>query len=139
MFLGEYQHSIDTKGRLAIPAKFRGKLERGVVLVRGIEECIFGYAMEMWEAKALEFASRPMDPKQRRLIDRRFYATAQECELDSQGRIIIPLGFRKYADIKSEVAVLGVRDRFEIWSSTRWTDYQEEMAQEDLSGIDLPF
>ena len=139
MFLGEYQHTIDAKGRLAIPAKFRAKLERGVVLVRGIEECIFGYALEMWEAKALEFASRPMEPQQRRLIDRRFYATAQECELDGQGRIVVPPSFRRYADLAGEIVVLGVRDRFEIWSRARWDAYQDAMAQEDISGIDLPF
>lgn len=139
MFLGEYQHNIDAKGRLAIPAKFRAKLESGAVLVRGIEACIYGYTMEMWEAKTQEFANQPMSPKERRMLDRRFYATAEECELDGQGRIVVPQAFRRYADLAGEIIVLGVRDRFELWSRARWDAYQDEMAQEDLTGIDLPF
>jgi MraZ protein len=139
MFLGEYQHNIDAKGRLAIPAKFRAKLEGGAVLVRGIEACIYGYTEEMWEVKTKEFAAMQMPIKQRRLLERRFYGTAEECELDSQGRIVVPQNFRRYADLAGEIIVLGVRDRFELWSRAGWDAYQEEMSQEDISDIDLPF
>lgn len=139
MFLGEYQHTIDTKGRLAIPAKFRGRLERGAVLVRGIEACLYVFPMATWEEKARELDGANLDPRQRRLIERRFFGTAFECELDVQGRIVVPAAFRRYADLAGETAIIGARHRFEIWSNARWEAYQEEMANEDLSGIDLPF
>jgi len=139
MFLGEFQHTIDAKGRLAIPAKYRGRLERGAVLVRGIEQCLYVYTMETWEAKARELDSRNLDPRQRRMIERRFFGTAFECELDAQGRIVVPARFRTYAELAGETTILGARDRFEIWNTARWEAYQDEMATEDLAGLDLPF
>jgi MraZ protein len=139
MFLGEFQHTIDAKGRLAIPAKYRGRLERGAVLVRGIEQCLYVYTMETWEAKARELDSRELDPRQRRMIERRFFGTAFECELDAQGRIVVPARFRTYAELSGETTILGARDRFEIWNTARWETYQDEMATEDLAGLDLPF
>ena len=139
MFLGEYQHTIDAKGRLAVPAKFRGRLERGAVLVRGIELCLYVFPLETWEAKARELDDANLDPRQRRMIERRFFGTAQECELDAQGRIVVPAPFRRYAELAGETTVLGARHRFEIWSTARWEAYQVEMANEDLTGIDLPF
>lgn len=139
MFLGEYQHTIDAKGRLAIPAKFRGRLERGAVLVRGVEACLYVFALETWEAKARELDAANLSPRQRRLIERRFFGTAFEAELDAQGRIVVPAAFRRYADLTGEVAVVGARQRFEIWSAARWQATLDELASEDLSQIDLPF
>ncbi len=139
MFLGTFEHTIDAKGRIAIPAKFRTELARGLVLVRGIEDCVYGYSMETWEEKARELDAADLDPKQRRMIERRFFGMAQECELDSQGRIVVPADFRRYAGLGGDAVVLGTRKRFEIWSRTRWEAYQAEMDAEDLSGIDLPF
>ncbi len=139
MFLGEYQHTIDAKGRLAIPAKFRGRLDRGAVLVRGIETCLYVFPMETWEAKARELDSVQLDPRQRRLVERRFFGTSFEVELDTQGRIVVPAAFRRYAELAGETTIVGARQRFEVWSAARWEAYQDEMAQEDLSGLDLPF
>ena len=139
MFLGEYQHTIDTKGRLAIPARFRGRLENGAVLVRGIEPCLYVYTVATWESKARELDSRNLEPKQRRMIERRFFGTAFECELDGQGRIVVPARFRTYAGLAGDTTVLGARDRFEIWNSTQWEAYQDAIAGEDLAGLDLPF
>jgi len=139
MFLGEYQHTIDAKGRLAIPAKFRGRLERGAVLVRGIELCLYVYPIETWEAKSQALETANITPRQRRLIERRFFGTAFEVELDVQGRIVVPTMFRTYASLAGDTTVLGARDRFEIWRTSQWDAYQEEMGNEDLSGIDLPF
>jgi MraZ protein len=139
MFLGEFQHTIDAKGRLAIPAKFRGELARGVVLVRGIEDCLYGFSEENWEAKALELAAGHLDPRRRRMIERRFFGMAEQCELDSQGRLVVPPEFRRYANLTGEVTVLGTRQRFEIWSRERWRAYQAEMDAEDLSDMELPF
>lgn len=139
MFLGEYQHTIDTKGRLAIPAKYRARLEQGAVLVRGIEQCLYVYTIETWEAKAHELDSRNLEPHQRRMIERRFFGTAFECELDGQGRIVVPARFRTYASLAGNTTIIGARDRFEVWNSSQWDAYQDEMANEDLAGLDLPF
>jgi MraZ protein len=139
MFVGEFLHSVDAKGRLALPARFRAKIERGAVLTRGIEPCLLVFPMETWEQKGRELAEATIDPRQRRLVERRFFAMAFECELDGQGRIVVPARFRDYAGLNGEATVLGARDRIEVWSPTRWEEYTNEMAQEDLSGLPLPF
>jgi MraZ protein len=139
MFLGEYPHNIDNKGRLAVPARFRSKIERGAVLTRGIDVCLYIYPMETWEQKARELDAAIIDPRQRRLIERRFFGMALELELDSQGRIVIPARFRQYAGLNSEAMVIGTRDRFEVWSTANWQAYTDDMATQDLSGLPLPF
>jgi MraZ protein len=139
MFLGEYLHSVDTKGRLAIPARFRSKIERGAVLTRGVDTCLYVYPMEVWEQKARELDTAIIDPVQRRLIERRFFGMAYEIELDGQGRIVIPARFRQYAGLENEAMVIGTRDRFEVWSTTNWQTYTDEMAALDLRGLPLPF
>lgn len=139
MFFGEHQHTIDAKGRLAVPAKFRGKLAHGAVLVRGIETCLYVFPMETWEEHARALDAADLDPRQRRLIERRFFGTATDCELDSQGRIVIPPSFRQYAGLTVEAAIVGARQRFEIWDRTQWQAYLDDVANEDLSGIALPF
>ncbi|MGE5334994.1 MAG: division/cell wall cluster transcriptional repressor MraZ [Nitrososphaerota archaeon] len=139
MFLGEFQHSVDTKGRLAIPARFRSKIERGAVLTRGVETCLYVYPLETWEQKARELDAAILDPRQRRMVERRFFGMAFECELDAQGRIVVPARYRQYAGLNGEATVVGARDRFEIWSPAEWERYNEEMEQTDLSSLQLPF
>ncbi|HEU5349483.1 MAG TPA: division/cell wall cluster transcriptional repressor MraZ [Ktedonobacterales bacterium] len=139
VFLGEFQHSVDTKGRLAIPARFRSKIERGAVLTRGVETCLYVYPLETWEQKARELDAAILDPRQRRMVERRFFGMAFECELDAQGRIVVPARYRQYAGLNGEAAVVGARDRFEIWSPEEWARYNDEMEQTDLSSLQLPF
>jgi MraZ protein len=139
MFLGEFQHSVDAKGRVAIPARFRAKIERGAVLTRGVDACLYVYPMETWEQKARELDAAITDPRQRRLVERRFFGMAFEVELDAQGRIVVPLKFRQYAGLGVEATIVGARDRFELWSTERWDAYADEMAAEDLTGLPLPF
>jgi MraZ protein len=139
MFVGEYLHSVDGKGRLALPARFRSKIERGAVLTRGIEPCLYVFPTETWEQKGRELAEAAIDPRQRRLIERRFFGMAFECELDGQGRIVIPAKFRQYAALNGEATVVGARDRIEVWNTERWEAYAIEMQEEDLAGLPLPF
>ncbi len=156
MFLGEYQHSVDGKGRVAIPARFRAKIERGAVLTRGMEACLYVYPLEVWEEKARALESAIPDPRQRRLVERRFFGQAYECELDAQGRIVIPAAFREYAGLPAngagagghangngnasgEAMVIGARERFEIRSPERWQAYLAETQDDDLSALPLPF
>jgi transcriptional regulator MraZ len=138
MFVGEYLHNVDTKGRVAIPARFRAKIERGAVLTRGMDSCLTVYPMETWERKA-QALDNIADPRKRHAVERQFFAAAFEVELDAQGRIVIPPKLRKYAGLNGEAMIIGARDRFEIWSGERWQSYLDELAAEDLSELALPF
>jgi MraZ protein len=139
MFLGEFQHAIDAKGRVAIPARFRSQFGRGAVLIRGIEPCLYVFPLATWEAKAQALDAAAMDPARRRRIERRFFGTACECELDAQGRIVIPLAFRQYAGLDGETTIVGARQRIEIWHTAAWQQHLAELEGEDLAGLDLPF
>ena len=139
MFLGEYLHSVDGKGRVAVPARFRSKIERGAVLTRGVDPCLYVYPMETWEEKARELSAAITDPRLLRLVERRFFGMAHELELDAQGRIVVPTKFRQYASLNGEAMVIGARDRFEIWSVAGWEAYLSATEDEDLSALPLPF
>lgn len=139
MFLGEYQHNVDGKGRLAVPARFRSKIERGAVLTRGVDPCLYVYPLEVWEEKARELSATITDPRLLRLVERRFFGLAHEVELDAQGRIVLPAKFRQYASLNGEAMVIGARDRFEVWSVAGWEACVAEMQDEDLTRLPLPF
>jgi MraZ protein len=139
VFLGEYQHTIDAKGRLAIPARFRTKIERGAVVTRGVEPCLLVFPLETWERHAQALTAPTLDARQRRHFERMLFSAASECELDAQGRIIIPPKLRQFAGLNGEVLVLGAHERFEVWSPTHWETYLEETREEDLGALPLPF
>jgi MraZ protein len=135
MFLGEYEHAIDAKGRMAVPAKFRTQMDRGAVISKGMGTCLSVYTMERWEQKSDELiADKSSD--ELRDFERRIYPSASELELDAQGRIIIPVKLRTYANLGSEVTIAGVRDHFEIWDRAAWQNYQERL---DAEGSSIPF
>ena len=135
MFLGEYEHAIDAKGRMAVPAKFRTQMDRGAVISKGMGTCLSVYTMERWEQKSAELiADKSSD--ELRDFERRIYPSASELELDAQGRIIIPVKLRTYANLGTEVTIAGVRDHFEIWDRTAWQTYQERL---DAEGSRIPF
>ena len=138
-FKGEYLHSVDGKGRVAVPARFRAKIEHGAVLTRGIEQCLYVYTAETWELKSAALEAAELRPAERRRVERQMYSQAHDVELDAQGRMLIPLKLRQYAAIGGEAVVVGARDRFEIWSAERWHDYAAELDAEDLSSLPLPF
>ena len=135
MFLGEYEHNIDAKGRLAIPAKFRAQMDKGAVISKGMGTCLSVYTMQRWDEKSGELASGKTSDELRD-FERRIYPSASEVELDGQGRIVIPAKLRGYAGLGNEVTVAGVRDHFEIWDRTGWYTYQERL---DAEGITIPF
>jgi MraZ protein len=135
MFLGEYEHAIDAKGRMAVPAKFRTQMDRGAVISKGMGTCLSIYTMERWEQKSDELiAGKSSD--ELRDFERRIYPSASELELDAQGRIIIPAKLRTYANLGAEVTIAGVRDHFEVWDRTAWQTYQERL---DAEGSRIPF
>jgi len=135
MFLGEYEHAIDAKGRMAVPAKFRTQMDRGAVISKGMGTCLSIYTMERWEQKSDELIANKSSDELRD-FERRIYPSASELELDAQGRIIIPAKLRAYANLEAEVTIAGVRDHFEIWDRTAWQTYQERL---DAEGSRIPF
>ncbi len=126
MFIGEYQHSIDTKGRIIIPSKFREDLGEGFVLTKGLDQCLFIYSYKEWKVFENKLSTLPLTSKDARAFIRFFFAGATECEFDKQGRIIIPANLREYGDINKEAVVIGVSNRLEIWSKDRWLDYNQD-------------
>jgi MraZ protein len=135
MFLGEYEHTIDTKGRMAVPARFRSQIDRGAVISKGMGTCLSIYTRERWDEKSAELAAGKTSDELRD-FERRIYPSASEVELDAQGRMSIPAKLRAYARLESEVTVAGVRDHFEIWDRAMWKTYQERLETE---GGNIPF
>ena len=120
---GTYEHSIDAKGRLFIPAKLREELGVTFYLAMGVDECLAIYPQETWNRFTEKFASLPMSQS---AAMRPLFANASKCELDSQGRIVIPQKLRKYAGLDKDVVIIGVNDRAEIWSAETWNAREEE-------------
>ena len=129
MFLGEYEHTVDAKGRMAVPAKFRQQMDRGSVVSKGMGICLSVYTMTRWEEKSNELVAG-MSSDELRDFERRIYPSASEIELDAQGRMVIPAKLRAYANLGNEVTVVGVRDHFEIWNRATWQAYQERLEAE---------
>ncbi|EPY08822.1 cell division protein MraZ [Paenibacillus alvei TS-15] len=126
MFMGEYQHSIDDKGRLIIPAKLRDSLGTTFILTRGLDQCLFVYPMNEWEALEQKLKALPLMKADARAFTRFFFSGASECEWDKQGRVTIPSHLRSYAHLEKECMVIGVQNRVEIWSKDAWEQYVEQ-------------
>ena len=120
---GTYEHSIDAKGRLFIPAKLREELGVTFYLAMGVDECLAIYPQETWNRFTEKFASLPMSQS---AAMRPLFANASKCELDSQGRIVIPQKRRNYAGVETDAVIIGVNDRAEIWSAETWNAREEE-------------
>jgi len=123
MFMGEYRHSIDEKGRLIIPSRFRDALGTTFVLTRGLDQCLFVYPQEEWKALEQKLKSLPFTKADARAFTRFFFSGAVECELDKQGRVNIPSHLKEYARLTKECVVIGVSSRIEIWSQEIWEEY----------------
>lgn len=143
MFMGEYHHNVDTKGRLIVPAKFREDLGDTFVLTRGLDQCLFGYPISEWALIEEKLKGLPLTKKDARAFTRFFFSGATECELDKQGRINISSPLMQYAKLDKECVVLGVSNRIEIWSKDLWEDYftesEESFAEiaENMIGFDI--
>jgi len=135
MFIGEHSHSIDTKGRLNIPAKYRRGLSEGVVVTRGLDHCLFLYSKTEWQKIASRLAALPISQKTSRAFTRLMLAGAWDAELDSQGRVLVPEYLRKYAGITKQVTVAGLYNRIEVWDEDTWHTYkqQTEAASEEIA------
>lgn len=134
MFMGEYRHNIDEKGRLIIPAKFREELGETFVVTRGMERCLFVYPYSEWKQLEAKLKALPFTKKDARAFTRFFFSGATECELDKQGRVNISTPLREYGELEKECVVIGVSNRVEIWSKGIWEDYFNE-SEESFSEI----
>lgn len=141
MFMGEFRHTIDEKGRLIMPARFRDGLGDRFVATRGLDNCLFVYPLAEWASLEEKLKSLPFTRGEARAFTRLFLAGASECEIDRQGRFVIPGGLRDYAKIEKDVVIIGVSNRIEVWSQTEWDAYVEkagsnyEELAENLVGI----
>jgi MraZ protein len=135
MFIGEYQHVLDSKKRVAVPAKFRTQFKKGIVVTRGLDGCLFVYPRSEWEKIAEKLGSMPVGEKGTRSFIRMVLAGATDSKLDSQGRVLIPDYLKKYADLNKEVIVAGLFNRLEIWDKKIWEKYKEgaEKNQDEVA------
>lgn len=126
MFMGEYQHTIDIKGRLHIPARFRDGLGERFVATKGLDQCLFVFPMDEWQRMENRLKELPFTKADARAFVRYFFSGAAECEFDPQGRILVPQTLRDYGRLEKDVVVIGVSSRVEIWSKAEWENYSEK-------------
>lgn len=145
MFMGEYKHNIDDKGRIIMPAKFREKLGTACVITRGLDQCLFVYSGQEWELLERKLNNLPLMKSDARAFTRFFFSGAAECEWDKQGRANLPANLREYAQLDKECVVIGAGSRVEIWSRDNWDRYYKQSEEsfgdiaEKLSDFDIDF
>lgn len=126
MFIGEYQHTIDSKGRIIIPSKFREELGDEFVITKGLDNCLFVYPQEEWTIVEDKLKSLPLTNRDARAFIRFFFSGASESNLDKQGRVLIPQNLREHSKIDKDAVIIGVATRLEIWSKEIWENYIDE-------------
>lgn len=134
MFIGEFHHVVDEKGRLAVPVKFRDAFKKGAVVTRGLDQCLFVFSMEEWKKLAEKLANLPLSQQDSRAFARLMLAGAMDVELDKQGRVILPEYLRSYAKVSKLAVVAGLYNRLEIWDEAVWEAYRLRTEQ-DAVGI----
>ena len=128
LFLGEYDHVLDERGRVTLPRKIRQEIEETeIILARGYEGCIFGFDKRSWEVEAAKHFDTPVTDEKGRKERRYLFGSAQKVEVDKLGRILLPAQLKEYATILKEVIVVGAGDHFEIWNSVRWQEYSKNL------------
>ncbi len=127
--MGEYAHSIDAKGRLILPAKFREELGDVFIVTKGLDNCLFVYGKKEWAILEAKLTQLPLAKAEARAFVRFFFAGAAEIECDKQGRALLPVNLREYAHLDKDVIVLGVLNRVEIWSKATWDEYSGQSSQ----------
>ena len=134
-FIGEYSHTLDTKGRMAVPAKFRTGLSGGAIVTRGLDRCLFMFTRAEWETLAQKLVALPLAQANSRAFVRLMLAGAADAEIDSQGRVLIPENLRAYANLTKEVIVAGLYSKIEIWDAAAWKQYKAktESASDEIA------
>lgn len=126
MFIGEYQHTIDDKGRVIMPSKFREDLGLNFIMTKGLDNCLFVYPKKEWTILEEKLSSLPLTNRDARAFVRFFFAGATECTLDKQGRALVPANLREHAKLIKDAVIIGVSSRIEIWSKEEWDIYNDD-------------
>lgn len=140
MYLGEYQHTLDSKGRVFIPAKLRESLGGEFYICKGFDGCLFAYDAEEWEKFSSKLIALSNASKKGRMLKRSFFAGASESKCDKQGRVLLPAGLRAYAGMKKNVTIIGSGNKVEIWDTERWQEQladNDEFLTADLEDLDI--
>ena len=134
MFIGEYSHTIDTKKRLALPAKFRKELGKRVIITRGFENCLVVYPQQEWKLVMEELRKLPSGRAESRKFNRAILGGAIEVNLDKLGRILVPDYLKRYADLKKNITICGLSNKLEIWNDRKWEIYRKK-AEQDIDKV----
>ena len=126
MLIGEYEHSLDVKGRLIMPAKLREDMGEKFIITKGLDGCLFGFSQTEWSNFEEKLKTLPLTNKNARDFVRFFLSGAIECEVDKQGRFLIASNLREYANMEKDVVIIGVGTRLEIWNKEKWKQYNSE-------------
>lgn len=130
MFIGEYHHTIDEKGRVAVPVKFRKELANGAVVTKGLDACLFLYPAKEWETQAVRIAGLPITRSDSRAFNRHMLSGAMDIEMDKQGRVVVPDYLRTFSGINKKVVITGLYNRIEIWDAEKWEHYKQNTEAE---------
>lgn len=135
MFIGEYEHSVDSKGRLIMPAKLREEIGEKFVVTKGLDGCLFVFSLKEWDLFQEKLRALPVSNKNARDFSRFFLAGAIECEIDKQGRFLISGNLREFASLDKDVVIIGVTTRLEIWNKEKWKNYSsdENISAEEIA------
>ncbi len=126
MFIGEYEHTVDIKGRIIMPSKLRENIGEKFIITKGLDKCLFAYSKSEWANFEEKLKTLPLTNKNARDFVRFFLSGAVDCEIDKQGRFLVPANLRTYANIDKEIVIIGVGTRLEIWNKESWTKYSSE-------------
>ena len=133
MLIGEYEHTIDAKGRLSMPSKLRRDMGEAFIVTKGLDGCLFAFSQEEWKNFETKLKSLPLSDKNARNFVRFFLAGATECEIDKQGRFLIPSNLREAGKLEKEAVIIGVGTRLEIWNKDIWNSKDEEISVDEIA------
>lgn len=133
MLIGEYEHSLDAKGRIIMPAKFREGIGDKFIVTKGLDGCLFAFSKEEWKKFEEKLSTLPISNKDARNFTRFFFAGAIDCELDKQGRFLISANLREFAGLIKDVVIVGMNSRIEIWSKEKWNDANQNLSADDIA------
>ena len=133
MLIGEYEHTIDAKGRLSMPSKLRRDMGEAFIVTKGLDGCLFAFSQEEWKNFETKLKALPLSDKNARNFVRFFLAGATECEIDKQGRFLIPSNLREAGKLEKEAVIIGVGTRLEIWNKEVWVSKDEEISADEIA------
>lgn len=137
LLIGEYEHSLDVKGRIIMPAKFRDDIGDKFIVTKGLDGCLFAFSKEEWTKFEEKLSALPISNKDARTFTRFFFAGAIDCELDKQGRFLISAALREFAEFNKDVVIVGMNSRIEIWSKEKWENAKDLSADEIAEKMEM--